>query len=126
MEDLQELCAQWVALKEQERATTEWRRDIEDQLIQRLKLDGLEGAKTTESGSFKIVATARVDKKVDAQHVREIAAENGCVDQLGKLFRWEAKIKAKDWNKADPQIIEALGAAITEKVSRPSFKIEEI
>lgn len=126
MDNIKELCSQWVAIKEQERETMLWRRDIEDQLIKRLKLEELTKNQTKEMEGYKIVATCRKDLKVDAQHVREIAAEHDLSSSLNTLFRWEAKVNSREWSKADPEITEALNQAITERVSRPSFKIEEL
>jgi len=124
--DLKQLLTQWVDVKAQERETAAWRRDIEDQLIQRLRLNDMDKNVTKEVEGFKVVASCRIDKKVDVQSVQEIAAEHGLQHELDNLFRWKAELNQRAWSKSDPEIIEKLQPAITIKNGRPSFKIEEL
>lgn len=124
--ELKELLAHWVSIKEQEKAMTDWRRDIEDQLISRLKLENLERNQTKEIEGFKIVANARINKKVDPDLVQEIAHEHGLEAHLNNLFRWKAEINAKAWSKSDPLITGAFEKAVNKEIGRPSFKIEEM
>lgn len=123
--DIKDLCTQWIAIKEQERATMEWRRDIEDQIARRLKLEDLDKNVTKEMEGYKITASVRKDLKVDVQYVRELAAQHELQSHLGNLFRWDAKVNSRAWKQADPEVIEVLEQAVSEKISRPSFKIEE-
>lgn len=126
MEDIKTLCTNWITAKEQEREFSAFRRELEDQLIQRLKIENLDKSQTKEIDGFKINATGRVIKKVDAQHVRELAAQHDLTKHLMQLFSWDAKINMREWKKTDPQIIEILEQAINETLSRPTFKIEEL
>lgn len=126
MDNIKELCTQWIAIKEQERETVIWRRDIEDQIIKRLRLQEAETNTTKEIGGFKISTTIRVEKKVDVDAIREIAAQHELQGSLRNLFRWDAKVNTRAWSKEDPEVTDLLKHGIINKVCRPSFKIEEL
>ena len=123
--ELKELLEHWIAIKEQEKETSAWRRDIEDQIIHRLQLQDLTKNKTKEVEGYKVVASTRIDKKVDVETVQEIAKEHDLRGYLRNLFRWKAEVNSRAWEKADPEITAKLQNAITEKQSRISFKIEK-
>lgn len=119
------LYAQWLAAKEDERQATEQRRAIEDQLISELRIaETDEGTRTVEAGEYKVKITCRMNRRVDAEALQEIAAEFGITDHLGDLFRWKPEINAKAWKTADESITKPLLAAITTQPGRPSFAIE--
>jgi len=105
----------WLIAKEMERAAQELRRAIEDEM----------GPDYTEYG-YKITVTERMNRKIDADLLQEIAAENGLTDHLSALFRWKPEINAKDWKAAAPEITAVLEEAITSTPGRASFKIEKI
>lgn len=123
---MKELLEQWIAIKEQEAEVIAWRREIEDQLIQRLRLNDIEKNVTKEIEGFKIVASCRIDKKVDPELAQQLASENNIEAHLQNLFRWKAEVNARAWAKADPAVTEVLEQAVTTKIGRPSFKIMEI
>lgn len=119
------LYAQWLAAKEAERQAVEQRRAIEDQLIAELRIaETDEGTRTVEAGEYKVKITCRMNRRVDADALQEIAAEHGITDHLGDLFRWKPEINAKAWKSADESITTPLLAAITTQLGRPSFAIE--
>ena len=119
------LYAQWLAAKEAERQAVEQRRAIEDQLIAELRIaETDEGTRTVEAGEYKVKITCRMNRRVDADALQEIAAEHGITDHLGDLFRWKPEINAKAWKSADESITTPLLAAITTQPGRPSFAIE--
>ena len=119
------LYAQWLAAKEAERQAVEQRRAIEDQLIAELRVaETDEGTRTVEAGEYKVKITCRMNRRIDADALQEIAAECGITDHLGDLFRWKPEINAKAWKAADESITKPLLAAITTQPGRPSFAIE--
>ena len=119
------LYAQWLAAKESERQAVEQRRAIEDQLIAELRVaETDEGTRTVEAGEYKVKITCRMNRRIDAEALQEIAAEYGITDHLGDLFRWKPEINAKAWKSADESITKPLLAAITTQPGRPSFAIE--
>ena len=122
---MSDLYAQWIAAKERERQAVEERRVIEDALIQELKIaEAFEGTASREDAGYSVKITARLDRKVDAEMVQELAAEHGLSEHLGTLFRWTPELNMKAWKSADETITAALAKAITIKPGRPSFQIQ--
>ena len=123
--ELDTLAAQWVDAKADEAIAVARRRTIEDRLVELLALDeGKEGttnAKTEQGYAIKVVG--RMNRKVDADRLQELAAEHGLSEHLGSLFRWSADINAAAWKAAAPTITAPLAGAITTTPGRPSFSI---
>lgn len=127
-DEIDRLAIEWMHQKKIERKASEMRREIEDRLNEILEIsETREGTTTKKQGSKKIIATSRINRKVNADILQEIAAENG-IDHviLGQLFSWEPKLKMKEWKAANEEITDKLSAAITSKPGRPSYKIEII
>lgn len=121
------LYSQWVEAKRLEKEATDSRRLIEDQLFKELNLpEVMEGTKSWQSDGYKTKVTYRLNKKIDADLLQEVAAENGLLEHLGQLFRWKPEIVKKEWDAAAPEITRALEVAITTSVGRPSFSIEPV
>jgi hypothetical protein len=122
--DLKELSHQWMQFKaDEEKATTE-RRKIEDQIVKLLAIpESFESTETAEPDGFVVKIAGRIDRKVDADKVQELAAEHGLTDHLAKLFRWKPEINMAIWKMTDESITRQLAGAITAKPGRPSFKI---
>ena len=119
-----ELSNRWLELKEQEEYVVSERRLIEDQISSLMKIqETLEGVETKKIGNFVIKVTGRIDRKVNAELVQEIAAENGFTEHLPSLFRWTPAINMAAWKKCSPEITTILLGAITSKPGRPSYKI---
>ena len=123
---LSDLSAQWLAAKETEKAAQEERRLIEDRMLSLIGLpEAFEGTENAEAGEYKIKLVGRLNHKIDADRLQEIAAEQGLTDHLGSLFRWKPEINARVWKAADESITNTLLEAITTTPGRPSFSIEE-
>jgi hypothetical protein len=120
--EINALAEQWLLAKRVERDATESRRAIEDALIAAIPRVE-EGYKTVRSDEYAIKVTFKVDRKVDAELVQEIAAEHGLSEHLGRLFRWKPEVNMTAWKAADESITRPLAAAITAKPGRPSFAI---
>ena len=119
---LDTLITKWQEAKAAEKEATERRREIEDDLVTMLKIDtAKEGTQTF--GVLKV--TPRLDRKVDAQKVQELAAEHGIEAMLSSLFRWEPSLNVSVWKATDERITNALAPAITVKPGRASFSITE-
>lgn len=124
-EILETLAAEWLLAKEAERAAMDRRRELEDKMRAAAKHDDTqEGTSTLPCGTYKVKVVSRIDRKVDAELVQELAAEHGLTQHLIDLFRWKPEINASAWKSADPSITNALAPAITAKPGRPSFTIE--
>lgn len=120
------LYAEWLNAKNEERLATERRRELEDKLMAELHLpEVFEGSKTLNPDGYKVRVTYRMNRRIDADLLQEVAAENGLSEHLGQLFRWKPEINKKEWDAAAPEIVKTLEAAITVTPGRPSFAIEE-
>lgn len=126
MNNLTDLSAQWIAAKEAEKSAQEERRLIEDRMLSLIGLpEAFEGTENAEADRYKIKLVGRLNHKIDADRLQEIAAEHGLTDHLGSLFRWKPEINARVWKAADESITNTLLEAITTTPGRPSFSIEE-
>lgn len=119
------LYQQWIEAKEYERLAVERRREIEDQLAINFKVDETQDkSQTFDADGYKIKITTRLTRKIDADRLQEIAAENGLSPHLSTLFRWKPEIIAAAWKAAADNITRPLLDAIETKPGRPSFNIE--
>lgn len=124
-EILETLALEWLVLKEAERQATERRRSVEDKMRQLTQHDDTkEGTETLGCGNYRCKIVSRIERKVDADKVQELAAEHGLTDHLSSLFRWRPEVNMATWKAADISIVTALAPAITAKPGRPSFTIE--
>jgi hypothetical protein len=121
---MNELIAKWLEYKYLERRLTDERRAIEDKIIQLQDIpESLEGVTTVKDGRYTLKITGRIDRKVDADLLQEIAAEHDLTMYLPDLFRWKPEIKMSVWRATDASITAPLAKAITAKPGRPSFAI---
>lgn len=115
---------QWLAAKEAEKLAVDRRRLIEDELVSSLKVNANhEGVTSATIEGYQVKVTCRIDRKVDADMVQELAAENGLSEHLASLFRWKPELNMSAWKAADESITRPLAGAITAKPGRPSFTI---
>lgn len=123
--DVEQLAQMWLIAKENETSATADRRKIEDQIRKIANLrDDTEGTETLALEGFRVKVVGRIDRKVDADKVQELAAEFGLTNHLSTLFRWKPEINMAIWKSTDEAITKPLAAAITAKPGRPSFTIE--
>lgn len=126
-EKLQELSQKWEKAKAKEKAANIERVNIESEMAMLLQIpDDLEDTKKYETEDYKVTITGRITKKIDADLLQEIAAENNTSEYLGTLFNWKPTLDAKAWRNANPTITAPLMGAITSKPGKPSFKVEKI
>lgn len=119
------LYEQWLKAKESERQAVEARRAIEEEMVEALEVpESLEGTQTHEADGYRIKVTGRMNRKVDAEKLQELATEHGVFDHLSQLFRWKPEINAKAWKATSEAITRPLMEAITTQPGRPSFHIE--
>ena len=124
MKTMEKMAAEWLEAKEAERVAVEKRRDLEDSMRKVASIrDDTEGTETLTLEGFRVKVVGRIDRKVDADKVQELAAEAGLTDHLSTLFRWKPEINMAIWKASDERITRPLAGAITAKPGRPSFKI---
>jgi len=118
------LAAQWLDAKAREASATEERRAIEDRIKELVRLpEQLDGTETVERDGYVIKMVGRIDRKVNAEQLQELAAEAGLSDHLSSLFRWKPELNVSVWKNTDESITGALAPAITAKPGRASFSI---
>ena len=121
---MRDIITAWLEAKQTETEAVNRRRELEDQLSQLLKLDPqAEGSKTHKPDGFVIKITQRLNRKIDADKLHELATEAGVADYLGVLFRWKPELNAKEWRAANDAITKPLLPAITTTPGRPSYSI---
>ena len=126
MTDPEALIIQWQHHKNEEVRHMAARRAIEDQLAAHYQVPAdLDGTVNHTAGAVSFRLIGRLDRKVDADKVQELAAEHGVDEHLSKLFRWKPELNVRAWSNADERIRRALGPAITTKPGRPSFQITD-
>jgi hypothetical protein len=124
MNELEKLAEQWEQIKAAEAQVIARRRAIEDQITQILALQkDMDGAKTENVGHYKIKVTGRLDRKVNADKLQELAQEAGLTEHLSSLFRWKPEINVVAWKAAHESITGPLLDAITTTAARPSYSI---
>jgi hypothetical protein len=124
MDNLDVLIAAWTEAKRKEQEATEWRRKTEDTMLSLLNISPeFEGTENFDTGDFKIKVVGRLNRKVDAEKVQQLAAEHGLSEHLSALFRWKPDINMTAWKAADQAITRPLLDAITTTAGRPSVAI---
>jgi hypothetical protein len=124
MDSIDLLISAWVKAKAEEQAAVEWRRTTEDRILKVLSLaPEFEGTENFDTGDFKLKIVGRHNRKIDAEKLQLLAAENGLSEHLSALFRWKPDINAAAWKAADESITNPLLDAITTTPGRPSFAI---
>lgn len=124
--DLASLSSMWLMAKNAETTATTDRRNIEDRIRKLTGVrDDVEGTETINVTGYKVKVASRLDRKVDAEKVQDLAAEHGLTHHLSSLFRWKPELNMSAWKSADESITGPLLGAITTKPGRPSFSIEQ-
>jgi hypothetical protein len=118
------LYQRWIEAKQIEAAAVEDRRALEDQMLKAMNIpQNLNGTSTRQINGYKIKVESRINRKIDADKLQEIAAETGLTEHLSSLFRWKPEINTKVWNAADEAVTRPLLDAITSTPGRPTFTI---
>lgn len=118
------LYQKWIDAKEAEKAAIDLRRSLEDELVMDLDISKtLDGTQNIEADGYKVKVVGRLDRKVNADKLQDLAAEHGLTQHLSSLFRWKPEVNATAWKSADPLITAPLQDAITTSNGRPSFTI---
>ena len=115
---------QWLDAKKREATAVLERRVIEDAMVKAFSIPSdLNGTEKREIDGFTIKIEGRINKKVDADKLQELAAEAGLTEHLSSLFRWKPEINAKVWGAAAEAVTKPLLGAITSTPGRPTFTI---
>lgn len=119
------LVTEWEDAKREEEQARDRRREIEDRMIELANLDPTrEGSQSMELDGAKVRVTTRMNRRIDAEKLQEIAIEHGVHQHLGDLFRWKPDINKKAWDAAADDVTRPLLDAITTTPGRPSFSVD--
>ena len=125
-DDLDELAKRWLMYKETEKIAAENRRKLEDIICKAVNFpkhfEGTENVVPVNS-PYSIKIEGRINRKVNADKLVELASEAGLSEHLSTLFRWKPEINMKVWKESDQEITRQLLDAITSEAGRPSFTI---
>jgi len=125
-DDLDELAKRWLMYKETEKIAAENRRKLEDTICKAVNFpkhfEGTENVVPVNS-AYSIKIEGRINRKVNADKLVELASEAGLSEHLSTLFRWKPEINMKIWKESDQEITRPLLDAITSEAGRPSFTI---
>jgi len=125
-DDLDELAKRWLMYKETEKIAAENRRKLEDIICKAVNFpknfEGTENVVPVNS-PYSIKSEGRINRKVNADKLVELASEAGLSEHLSTLFRWKPEINMKIWKESDQEITRPLLDAITSEAGRPSFTI---
>jgi len=124
---IDDLAKNWLDAKSAEQTATDRRRELEDKLLSLAGIaENMEGTENVETdGGYKIKITGRMNRKVDADRIQDIAAEEGSTEHLSSLFRWKPELNMTAWKNADKAITDPLLGGITTKPGRASFQITQ-
>ncbi len=122
---LEGLTQSWIDAKERERLHAGVRRQLEDKILSLVGVsENMEGTESVDTdGGYKIKITGRLNRKVNAERVQEIAAEEGLTDHLQSLFRWKPEVNLSAWKSADKVITAPFLDGITTTPGRASFSV---
>lgn len=110
-----------------EKKAKEHRMELENQMAKAIGMpDSWEGSMTNKVGNYKIKVSRRMNVKIDADRLNDLARENGLDAQLRTLFRWKPEIAKAAWDEAAPETIKALSPAIERTPGKASFAVELI
>lgn len=115
---------QWLDAKAIEMAAIKTRRGLEDAIIKSFGIaENLDRTVNFDADTYRVKIEGRINRKINADKLQELAAENGLTEHLSSLFRWKPEINASIWKAAKEEITAPLLDAITATPGRPTFSI---
>ena len=118
------LYQKWIEAKKIEQDAIDKRREIEDSLIEEMRVNlNEEGTQNFDNEEYKVKVVTRFNRKIDADELQDIAIGEGLQDYLKTLFRWKPDLNMHAWKATDKTITDVLSRAITTTPGRASFTI---
>ena len=123
--DIEYLVRLWESSKTAEAEATKKRRRFEDLIVEALEIpESLDGTENFDVGNRNLKIVGRLNRKVNAEKLMELAEENGLTGHLQSLFRWKPEVNVSVWKSASEAITRPLLGAVTTEPGRPSFSIQ--
>ena len=75
--------------------------------------DQWEGSKTNDFDEYKVTVSRKMNDKIDAVKLREVAALHNLESALSTAFSWKPELSKKGWDSLSEEARNHLSAAIT-------------
>lgn len=113
--------------KQQEAAARERRMELEAQLAEAIGVpDDWEGSKTRQAEGYKVVCTRKMNHRIDADKLKQIAMDNFLGMVVEQCFRWKPEIIKREWDAESEEHKRLFAPAITTTPGKVSFSVEKI
>ena len=123
--EINELVKELYEAKQNEATAKSIRMSIEAALAQAIGVpEDWEGTKTNAVGEYKVTLTRKMNVKIDAARLRELAIINNIAPALDTCFRWKPEIVKKEWDKADDGVRTKLAEALEITPGKASFTVK--
>jgi hypothetical protein len=121
------LAKRWQKLKRLEDKIQDARRTVEDTMLANFPTGkrSLTFTLFDYPKKYHISYSLPETVKVNGDLLQELANIHGVENELTRLFRWKPELEKAAWKTAPSDVKEKLSPAISTKIGRPSFKIEE-
>lgn len=122
--EINELVAKLYEAKQAEQAAKNMRTELEAELARAIGVpDDWEGSKSNTVGDYKVKLTRKMNVKIDATRLRELAVVNNITPILETCFRWKPEIIKKEWDKANEEARTKLAEALEITPGKASFAV---
>lgn len=122
--EINELITKLYEAKQAKQTAKNVRTALEAELAQAIGVpDNWEGSKTNAVGEYKVTLTRKMNVKIDATKLRELAIINNITPVLDTCFRWKPEIVKREWDKADDGVRTKLSEALEITPGKASFTV---
>ena len=127
METLNSLFKELYEAKQQEDIFKAKRTALEEQIALTWGIpQEWEGSHMEKTDEFKVKISRRMNLKIDADALTDIAHKHDLGSFLGTLFKWKPELDKKQWDKADENIKAAFAESMTKTPGKVSVSVEKI
>ncbi len=125
---INQLAAQWLAAKDAEKKSNINRLKIEQEIIEALHFDKLEGSKTEQLDNFKVTFTAKLNRKLDSttwELIKDSIPEH--MRPVKQIVTYKVDDKGCRYlEKNEPLLFAKIATAITTKPAKTAVKVEAL
>ena len=88
--------------------------------------DQWEGSKTNDFDEYKVTVSRKINDKIDAVKLREVAALHDLGGALSTAFSWKPELSKKGWDSLSEEARNYLSAAITKTPGKVGVTVKII
>ena len=123
--EINELVTKLYEAKQTEQAAKNVRTALEAELAQAIGVpEDWEGTKTNAVDKYKVTLTRKMNVKINAIRLRELAIINNITPVLDTCFRWKPELVKREWDKADDGVRTKLSEALEITPGKASFTVK--